>query len=167
MSTEHRYPPATRPVPVPLQQLNLKLSPAVLADWKQRAAAKRLTIREWLLSELAPAAPPAPDSLAERVAALEAAVLALEAVAARSATTTPSPSAVPSAALEALPDGEQMEGRRLAELLGIAHTTLSAQARRQGVGAQRDGWRFIGRSKTAGAGPDRHIWQRVPPAPPC
>jgi len=68
----------------PLAQLNLKLPPAVLADWRRRAreAGHGDSVRDWLLATLAPAAaPPAGPAggaeLADRVAQLEAATAEL------------------------------------------------------------------------------------------
>jgi hypothetical protein len=54
----------------PLQQLNLKLPPAVLDHWRAQALAEGLSVRDWLVSRLGPAAAPAAD-LAERVGELE------------------------------------------------------------------------------------------------
>jgi hypothetical protein len=34
---------------VPLEQLNLKLPPEVLADWRSRASAEGCSMRDWLL----------------------------------------------------------------------------------------------------------------------
>lgn len=75
-------------VPVaPLQQLNLKVPPAVLDHWRAQAAAQGLSVRDWLVSIAAPTAAPGPgpaggDELADRVAQLEASVAELrEAVA--------------------------------------------------------------------------------------
>jgi hypothetical protein len=54
-------------VPVaPLQQLNLKVPPAVLDHWRAQSLAEGLSVRDWLLSRLGPAA-----DLAERVGELE------------------------------------------------------------------------------------------------
>lgn len=60
-----------------LQQLNLKLPPAVLAHWRAQAQAQGLSVRDWLVSITAPPAdpetgPPGRDALADRVAQLEA-----------------------------------------------------------------------------------------------
>ena len=62
----------------PLQQLNLKVSPAVLDHWRAQAAAQGVSVRDWLVSVAGPAAgppvgPAASDGLADRVAQLEAA----------------------------------------------------------------------------------------------
>ena len=65
-------------VPVaPLQQLNLKVPPAVLDHWRAQAAAQGLSVRDWLVSIACPTAAPGPgraggDGLADRVAQLEA-----------------------------------------------------------------------------------------------
>ena len=71
----------------PLQQLNLKVPPAVLDHWRAQAAAQGLSVRDWLVSIACPTAAPGPgpaggDELADRVAQLEASVAELrEAVA--------------------------------------------------------------------------------------
>jgi hypothetical protein len=52
-----------------LQQLNLKLPAEVLDHWRAQAAAEGLSVRDWLVSRVGPAAPGA--ELAERVAELE------------------------------------------------------------------------------------------------
>jgi hypothetical protein len=61
----------------PLQQLNLKLPPAVLGHWRAQASAQGLSVRDWLVSITAPQAAPqaghaAAPALADRVAQLEA-----------------------------------------------------------------------------------------------
>jgi hypothetical protein len=67
-----RYLPGTRPVLVaPLQQLNLKIPPAVLDHWRAQAVAEGLSVRDWLVSRVGPTAPAAGAELAERVAELE------------------------------------------------------------------------------------------------
>lgn len=55
----------------PLQQLNLKLPAEVLDHWRGQAAAEGLSVRDWLVSRVGPAAPAAGAELAERVAELE------------------------------------------------------------------------------------------------
>jgi hypothetical protein len=60
-----------------MQQLNLKLPPEVAAHWSAQARAEGLSVRDWLIARVGPAAGPAPAAgaeLLERVAALEAAV---------------------------------------------------------------------------------------------
>lgn len=44
----------------PLQQLNLKVRPEVVAYWQALAAAEGLSVRDWLLATLAPTAEPPP-----------------------------------------------------------------------------------------------------------
>ena len=67
-----RYLPGTRSVPVaPLQQLNLKLPPAVLDHWRAQALAEGVSVRDWLVSRLGPAAAAPAADLAERVGELE------------------------------------------------------------------------------------------------
>jgi hypothetical protein len=66
---------------VTLKQLNLKLPPEVAAHWSAQARAEGLSVRDWLIARLGPAAGPAPAAAAElleRVAALEAAVAQLQ-----------------------------------------------------------------------------------------
>ncbi len=147
-----------------LLQLNLKLPPAVLADWKERAAAKRLSVRDWLLSELAPAAPAAPalDPLADRVAALEAAVAALEAQSPRSLRP---PRVAPAAAPASLPlidpPAAAIETAVLADRLGMRRGTLNARISRAGgacEGLEVEGWRCLGRAIPARGGPPRALW---------
>ncbi len=58
-STGSRSLPGNRRLPVALLQLNLKLPPAVLADWRAQAAAQGLSVRDWLVSSTAQAAAPA------------------------------------------------------------------------------------------------------------
>lgn len=68
-----------------LQQLNLKLPPEVAAHWSAQARAEGLSVRDWLISRVGPAAGPAPAAagaeLLERVAALEAGLAELRAAA--------------------------------------------------------------------------------------
>ena len=71
----------------PLAQLNLKLPPAVLADWRRRAreAGHGDSVRDWLLATLAPAAelragPAGGSELLERMARLESETADLRAV---------------------------------------------------------------------------------------
>lgn len=78
-------------VPVaPLAQLNLKLSPVVLADWRRRAreAGHGDSVRDWLVATLAPAAEPQAvpaggSELLERLQALEATTAQLAAAVAQ------------------------------------------------------------------------------------
>lgn len=75
-----------------LQQLNLKLPPEVAAHWSAQARAEGLSVRDWLIARVGPAAGPAPAApaaaeLLERVAALEAGLAELRAA----ARVTPAP----------------------------------------------------------------------------
>ena len=40
----------------PLQQLNLKIPPEVADHWRAQAAARGLSVRDWLVAQLGPAA---------------------------------------------------------------------------------------------------------------
>ena len=73
---------------MPLEQLNLKLSPEVLADWRSRASAEGCSVRDWLLVITGSQARPKAD-LEARVEALENALAALQ------ARRSPAPAAPP------------------------------------------------------------------------
>jgi len=60
---------------VALQQLNLKLPPALAADWRRRAAAEQMGLTAWVVAQVEGAGEPAGDGLLARVEALEAALL--------------------------------------------------------------------------------------------
>jgi hypothetical protein len=63
---------------VTLEQINLKLAPEVLADWRARASAEGCSVRDWLLVITGSQARPKAD-LEARVEALENALAALQA----------------------------------------------------------------------------------------
>ena len=161
---------------MPLQQLNLKLPPAVLADWRQRATAEGLSIRDWLVAALAPAAPPAPtaaapapDGLLARVEALEAAVARLEAAPRRSPRPAPAvaPSPPPPAPVPLVPvaaPADAIETGELAQRLGLRRKTLNERIRRAGgirVGLELQGWCCSGMARPALGGPPRALWVPV------
>jgi hypothetical protein len=164
-----RYLPATSRVPVaPLQQLNLKVSPAVLDHWRAQAAAQGVSIRDWLVSIAGPAATPsvgpaAPDALADRVARLEAATAELrEAVAQLEARPprSPRPAPAPAAAPADLP-ADGIETAALADRLGVKRGTLNNRINRLGgpaPGLVVDGWRCLGTRPPERGGPPRALW---------
>jgi hypothetical protein len=145
---------------VALQQLNLKLPPEVLADWKQRAAADGLSVRDWLLATLAPAvAAPAADGLVARVEALEAAVARL--AAAPRPLPPPAPAVAPLAPTVAAVPADGIETGALAEVLGLRRKTLNARIARAGgarVGLTLQGWRCCGLARPARGGPPSALW---------
>jgi len=61
-----------------LQQINLKIPPAVLDHWRNQAAAAGLSLRDWLVSVAGPAAVAASPDLLQRIEALEGAVARLQ-----------------------------------------------------------------------------------------
>lgn len=133
-------------VPVPLQQINLKVPERVAAHWRAQAAAAGLSVRDWLVSITAPtaAAPAAPAAgadgpeLAERVALLEAATAELrEAVTLLEAgpPRSPRPAFVPEAPADRLDlppsiAGPALPERRLtpAEAAGLLTTPQVGEA---------------------------------------
>lgn len=159
-----------------LQQLNLKLPPAVIAYWRSEAAAQGLSVRDWLVGQLTPeAARPLPGSraeLADRVARLEEAVAALQGDVThlrqtppvrvpRPRSQSPSPPAAPAPALTGgLPPGA-IETARLAELLTMKRGTLNERIRRAGgarEGLELNGYRCIGLAAPERGGPPRALW---------
>lgn len=152
-----------------LQQLNLKLPPEVLTDWKQRAAADGLSVRAWLLAALAPAvAAPAADGLVARVEALEAAVARLAAAPRALPPLAPAAPAAVAPALAGGPlPGEAITTGQLADLLGMRRPSFNARVSRAGglrVGVEVSGWRCVGLQPADRGGPPRGLW--VPSAVP-
>lgn len=160
-------------VPVaPLEQLNLKVPPSVLAHWRAQAQAQELSIRNWLMSIAGPTAAPGPaggDGLADRVALLDATVAELrEAVAqlqqARpSRSPRPAPAAPPAAPVPPPADlpADGIETAALAQLLGVKRHTMNARIRRSGgavPGLVVDGWRCLGLRTPERGGPPRALW---------
>ncbi len=153
-----------------LQQLNLKLSPAVVADWKRRAAAEGLSVRDWLVASLSPAAePPAGPAggaeLLERLQALEQTTAQLaEALALRPAPRRPRPARATPAAPVPAPDdlpADAIQTAALADLLGLKRGALNNRISRAG-GAREGlvilGWRCLGRTPAARGGPPQALW---------
>lgn len=158
----------------PLQQLNLKVPPAVLDHWRAQAAAQGVSVRDWLVSIAGPTAAPGPgpaagDGLADRVAQLEAAAAELrEAVAqlqqARPPRSPrPAPAAPPVAPVPTPADlpADGIETAALAQLLGVKRGTFNARIARMGGAAPGlvvDGWRCLGLRTPERGGPPRALW---------
>jgi hypothetical protein len=174
---------------VALQQLNLKLPPEVAAHWSAQARAEGLSVRDWLIARVGPAAGPAPAAagaeLLERVAALEAAVGELQRRPAspervKAAPRSGEPLGPPLDQLPLIPEPASPERVNPAALSGAALTTAEV-AERTGTnraawnnwaaGAGRVGtvrhhrtagsWRLIGKAPAPGGGPDRWLWEPV------
>lgn len=154
----------------PLQQLNLKVPPAVLDHWRALAAAQGVSVRDWLVSIAGPAAAPAGgDRLADRVAQLEAAAAELrEAVAQLQAapprSPRPAPAAAPPIPIPADLPADGIETAALAQLLGVKRGTLNARIARSGgtaPGLVIDGWRCLGLRTPERGGPPRALWVPV------
>ena len=165
--------PATCRVPVALEQLNLKVPPAVIAHWRAQAAAQSLSVRDWLISITAPTEAPAAGpaggaALADRVAQLEAAAAELrEAVTQLQAqgppprSPRPAPAAPPPVLIPADLPADGIETTALAQLLGLRRGTLNARIARLGgpaPGLVVDGWRCLGQRTPDRGGPPRALW---------
>jgi hypothetical protein len=157
-------------IPVALKQVNLKLPPAVLALWRAQAAAEGLSVRDWLISVTgAPTAPQVAAAgdpeLAERVAALEAAIADLAGqVAALVPLPSPPVNAAPPEAMEA-PAGA-LTTAELAMRTGTNRAAWNNWARPERIGqvrSHRTGgeWRLAGRATAATGGPPRWLWEPV------
>ena len=160
-------------VPVaPLQQLNLKVPPAVLDHWRAQAAAQGVSVRDWLVSIAGPTVAPGlrhggGEGLADRVARLEAAAAELrEAVAQLQQARPPrSPRPVsaspPAAPVPADLPADGIETAALALLLGVKRGTFNARIHRMGGAAPGlvvDGWRCLGLRTPERGGPARALW---------
>jgi len=156
---------------VALLQLNLKLPPAVLADWRAQAAAQGLSVRDWLVSSTAPAAAPAApgvdlSDLSERVGCLERELALLRRptppVTANSSNLPASPNRViPAPLVGEVPPGG-IETAALAELLGMRRGTINARIARAGGAAPGlvvEGWRCLGARVPDRGGPARALWE--------
>ena len=159
-----RYLSATCRVPVPKIQCNLKLQPELVARLREEAAAEGITLTALAERRLAgdyPAATPQlSNPVADRLAALEDRVTALE------VDRSPRPSRrgrellVPIEAEQAEP-GTRLTTPELADLLGVGRSALNNWAGRNQPGAERDGWRLVGQTRTAAGGPPRWVWERA------
>lgn len=155
-------------VPVPLAQLNLKLPPAVLAQWRALAAAEGLSVRDWLLATLAPTAEPpavpAAAGLADRLQALELTTAELAATLAQLQQARPPRSPRPAAPPVPIPadlPADGIETAALAQLLGMRRGTINARIARAGgpaPGLELEGWRCLGLRPPERGGPARALW---------
>jgi hypothetical protein len=157
---------------VPLAQLNLKLPPAVLAQWRAQAAADGLSVRDWLLATLAPTAEPpavpaAGAGLADRLQALEATTAELAATVAQLQQARPprsprsAPVAAPPVPIPADLPADGIETAALAQLLGMRRGTINARIARAGGAAPGlviDGWRCSALRTPERGGPARALW---------
>jgi hypothetical protein len=167
---------------VPLEQLNLKLPGAVLAHWRAQAQAQGLSVRDWLLAQLAPAAgpqagPAGGSGLPERVAQLEASTAELLQAVAQLQAQGPAPrspgrvnaaprSGDPSSPVRVMPAATEIppggiETAALADRLGLRRGTLNARIARAGGAAPGlviDGWRCLGQRTPERGGPPRALW---------
>jgi hypothetical protein len=158
---------------VPLQQINLKIPPAVLDHWRAQAAAQGLSVRDWLVSITAPTAeapagPAGAAGLADRVAALEAATAELREALGRlqprpPRSPRPAPAAAPPAPAlpPAAPPAGSLETAAVARLLGIRPKTLAEQVRKAGgpvAGLELYGWRCLGSRVSSRGGHPRAVW---------
>lgn len=152
-----------------LAQLNLKLPPAVLAQWRALAAAEGLSVRDWLLATLAPTAEPpagpaAGAGLADRLQALEAALPELAATVAQLQQARPPRSprlAAPPVPIPADLPADGIETAALAQLLGMRRGTINARIARAGgpaPGLELEGWRCLGLRPPERGGPARALW---------
>lgn len=154
---------------MPLAQLNLKLPPAVLAQWRAQAAADGLSVRDWLLATLAPTAelpavPAAGAGLADRLQALEATTAELAATLAQLQQARPPRSPRPAAPPVPIPADLPTDGIEtvaLAQLLGMRRGTINARIARAGGAAPGlviDGWRCSALRTPERGGPARALW---------
>ena len=144
-------------------QLNLKMPPELVARLREEAAAEGITVTalaERRLSGGYPAATPQlSDPVADRLAALEERVVALE------ADRSPRPSRrgrellVPIEA-QAEP-GTRLTTPELADLLGVGRSALNNWVARNQPGAERDGWRLVGRGRALAGGHSPWLWERA------
>jgi hypothetical protein len=151
---------------VALDQINLKLPPAVAERWRAAAAAEGLSVRDWLIAQLEhPGTPTGGDPLADRVAQLERTTADLAAAVAALQQTPPRrlAPAVPAAAalLAATDPAGAIESAALADRLGIKRGTFNARVSRAGgarEGLELEGWRCLGLRPAARGGPLRAVW---------
>ena len=158
---------------MPLAQLNLKLPPAVLAQWRAQAASDGLSVRDWLLATLAPTAdPPASpagdaDGLADRLQAIEANLAQQAAALAQLQQARPArsprsaPVAAPPVPVPAELPADGIETAALAQLLGMRRGTFNARITRAGgaaIGRVVAGWRCCDLRRPERGGPLRALW---------
>jgi transcriptional regulator with XRE-family HTH domain len=143
-------------------QLNLKMPPELVARLREEAAAEGITLTALAERRLSGGYPAAisqlPDPIADRLAALEERVVALE------ADRSPRPSRrgeellVPIEAEQAEP-GTRLTTAELAELLGVGRNALNNWIARNQPGAERNGWRLVERIRPAAGGPPQWTWE--------
>ncbi len=123
---------------MPLEQLNLKFPPEVLADWRSRASAEGCSVRDWLLVITGSQARPKAD-LEGRVEALENALAALQA---RRSPAPADPPQAPALHTEAgvAPPAGAVTSRGLAELLKVDPSAPNKWASKYGPGEVWRGW---------------------------
>ena len=156
-----------------LDQLNLKLAPAVAAHWRREAAAAGLSVRDWLIRQTMPGeapAPPAEAGLGDRVGELERQVAGL--LARKPAPSPPRKREAPAPSPLPLPPSgdapaEAIESAELARLLGIQRSAFNTRVGRAGgarAGLVVGGWRCVGTFPSPAGGPPRPRWvpDRVP-----
>jgi hypothetical protein len=160
---------AFRCLPVPLQQINLRVPAELLARLRVLARESGLSLNvvaaaafEQHLQAAASTAhkhPEAPASTDPRIAVLMARVEALEA-ALRPAVPSPPAHSEPSPPLS----GEPITTPQLAEVLGIRRQALNERIRRLGgarEGLAVRGWVCVGQAAPGGSGgPPRWLWRR-------
>ncbi len=155
-------------------QLNLKMPPELVARLRGEAAAEGITLTALAERRLSGSYPAAtsqlPDPVADRLAALEERVVALEADRSprpsRRGEELPAPTPVAEAphgrgTPDPIPVGDRLTTPELAELLGVGRSALNNWVARNQPGAERDGWRLVGQTQLAGGGPPRWVWERA------
>jgi len=156
-------------------QLNLKMPPELVARLREEAAAEGITVTALAERRLAGgypvASPQIADPVADRIAALESRVLALEADPSSRPSKPveqlllPTPVAEaphPGEMVEPMPVGERLGTTELAKLLGIGRSALLNYASKHPDGSVfRGQWRLVGRFASPMGGPRRIVWERV------
>lgn len=144
-------------------QINLKVDEAVAREWRRRAAeAGHPSIRKWLESITIEPEP----GLADRVAAHEARLTALEAAVRGGPVAELKPEPLP-AMPEPQPVAEAITTKQLAARLNLSPEALAAQIRRAhgkgGIrpGLEHAGWRCVGHRPSSAGGPQRAVWEPV------
>lgn len=153
----------------PLQQINLKVPPAVLDHWRGQAAAAGLSVRDWLVTvagpEVAPAPPAAPDLLV-RVEALEAAVMELRrAPPPKQPPSPPPPGCLPQRRLTLQEAEGLLTIAAVAAAVGVTPQAVAAWMERQeggrngAVGKVWRGYRLLGMAQLPGGRRPAWLWQ--------